>query len=117
MDQTRWQRVTALFDAARALPAAERERFIRASADDDAELQHQVLELLSVHDRAGDFLDTAGPTIAAELAWDPPPLAPGARIGTIVIEREIGRGGMGVVYLAHDQRLNRPVAVRQSHHL
>ena len=112
MDQARWQQITALFDTAMELPAAERVAFVRARAGDDPDLLHQVLELLSAHDRAGDFLETAGPTVAAELAWDPPPLAPGARIGTLTIEREIGRGGMGIVYRARDERLNRLVAVK-----
>ena len=35
-----------------------------------------------------------------------------ARIGAYPIEREIGRGGMGVVYLARDPRLDRPVAIK-----
>ncbi|MCB9846514.1 MAG: serine/threonine-protein kinase [Phycisphaeraceae bacterium] len=35
-----------------------------------------------------------------------------SRIGPYIVEREIGRGGMGVVYLAHDERLNRRVAIK-----
>jgi predicted Ser/Thr protein kinase len=111
MDQ-RWQRVTALFDAAMDLPQAEREAFVRANAADDPDLLRRILDLLSAHDRAGDFLETVGPTVAAELAWDRPPLSPGARVGTLIIEEEIGRGGMGIIYRARDERLNRAVAVK-----
>ncbi|MEO5825623.1 MAG: serine/threonine-protein kinase, partial [Gemmatimonadales bacterium] len=39
----------------------------------------------------------------------------GALAGTWSIEREIGRGGMGVVFLARDVSLDRPVAIKVLH--
>ncbi len=35
-----------------------------------------------------------------------------ALVGRYSLEREIGRGGMGVVYLAHEVALDRPVALK-----
>ncbi|MHC4488523.1 MAG: serine/threonine protein kinase, partial [Planctomycetota bacterium] len=37
---------------------------------------------------------------------------PGGQIGPFRIERELGRGAVGVVYLAHDTKLGRPVAIK-----
>src|SRR5205085_1982095 len=45
------------------------------------------------------------------LASTPMTVSP-ERIGSYPIEREVGRGGMGVVYLARDPRLERRVAIK-----
>ena len=42
----------------------------------------------------------------------PSPMATPTLLGAYPVERELGRGGMGVVYLARDPRLDRPVAIK-----
>ncbi|NQV33932.1 MAG: serine/threonine-protein kinase [Phycisphaeraceae bacterium] len=52
--------------------------------------------------------DAAGPT----QSLDGSVIVPGAQIGPFTIERELGRGAAGVVYLAHDTKLDRSVAIK-----
>ncbi|MHC4539904.1 MAG: serine/threonine protein kinase, partial [Planctomycetota bacterium] len=48
----------------------------------------------------------------ATRSFDSSVTRPGSQIGPFRIERELGRGGAGVVFLAHDTKLDRSVAIK-----
>ena len=47
-----------------------------------------------------------------DLAWEESHFGPGSRIGKYVLEQQIGRGGMAVVFRARDDQLGRLVALK-----
>ena len=91
MDPARWQRIQELFDSALDLPVAEWEAFLDEACGEDRPLRVQVDSLLSSYLAEPNFLE--GPTSLVD------PLI-GVRLGAWQIERRIGEGGMGRVYLA-----------------
>ncbi|MBC8467925.1 MAG: protein kinase [Planctomycetes bacterium] len=50
--------------------------------------------------------------VGPEHSFNSSAASPGGRIGPFRIQRELGRGAVGVVYLAHDTKLDRPVAIK-----
>ncbi|HEV2798982.1 MAG TPA: protein kinase [Pyrinomonadaceae bacterium] len=125
MTPERWKQVEELFQAALDLPREERPKFIaEAGATDDA-LRKQVEALVAQYEEAGDFIEE--PAFAAgnftpsstpfrttqPTDFEEDPMA-GARVGAYKIVREIGRGGMGAVYLAvrADSEYHKRVAIK-----
>ncbi|MEM9388186.1 MAG: tetratricopeptide repeat protein [Pseudomonadota bacterium] len=115
MTPEHWEHVCALFDAAIALPPAQREAFVANLIEESAATREELRALLAEHD------DAAPSILAAELRaaaghWahakdDSEHLVP---IGPYQPERVLGRGGMGVVYLASraDGQFDQRVALK-----
>jgi serine/threonine protein kinase len=101
--------VRELFDAASDLPSAERQSWVEARAEGNPEVIASVMRLL----RAAN---SSGQGFLAEPAWkrEQPTIQEGVMIGPYRVLRELGSGGMGVVYLAmrSDEVYRRLAAVK-----
>ena len=109
----RWKKITALFDGALEQPEARRAEWLATASDGDEDARAEVERMLAAHGIAGGILDhptfTMSPTDFQE---DDGPQAGSAVAGRYRVLREVGRGGMGVVYEAHDPRLDRRIALK-----
>jgi len=111
----RWKEIEAVFEKALELSTNARTAFLEKSCDGDEELRREVESLLESHASAGSFIDERTLFISNEDLKDKEEGVPvGQLIGAYRTVREIGRGGMGAVYLAEraDEQYRKQVAIK-----
>lgn len=112
----RWKRIDELLDAALELSPDEHEPFVTQACAGDEALRQQVLTLLARQGKLAGFMEgsamgAAAKAMAATVA-DQSASFIGQEVGPYVIDSLLGAGGMGQVYLAHDRKLKRKIALK-----
>lgn len=107
----RWPELSKLLDQALDLPSEQRTAFLDRAAGADTELRSAADALLAADKKSQNFLGLSAGQVAASLL-EAKHGSDGAQLGSYVLGEEIGRGGMGVVYEARDQQLERTVAIK-----
>jgi serine/threonine protein kinase/tetratricopeptide (TPR) repeat protein len=111
----RWARVKELFEAAVELDSTQRASFLDGECDGDEALRTEIESLLKSDEQTGDFIEQPVFAIPRDLFPDSEeePVA-GRKFGAYQLIREIGRGGLGAVYLAAraDDQYRKQVAIK-----
>jgi serine/threonine protein kinase/Tfp pilus assembly protein PilF len=113
MKQARWSRIEVIFHDALSKNAVERPTYLEQVCGEDLDLLSELRTLLASYEQPAEILEenlvTAG---LALLALKDEEALIGQTLDHYFLEKRIGRGGMGSVYLANDMRLDRKVAVK-----
>ncbi len=115
MSSENWNRINELFYAALDRPPELRAAFLKDACGSDSTLQQEVESLLAAYTDSENFIQSPASKNALEfLQHQDVQLATGDRVGAYNIVREIGRGGMGAVYLGAraDERFQKSVAIK-----
>ena len=112
MKRERLEYIDRLFQSALDLEPGGRASYLESACRGDAELRAEVESLLAAHQQAGNFIEDSASDVAALLitknAQQP------TQVGQYRIEKLLGAGGLGEVYLARD-KMGRNVALKLLH--
>ena len=115
MNPQRWEAVGELFDKALALPAGERTACVERESAHDQELRREVMSLIASHKAApGGFVQDKIKNAVLSFHEVKINEEEGTHVGPYRLIRELGRGGMGTVFLAErdDQQYKSTVAIK-----
>ena len=112
MDEKNWHNVKEIFLAALEKDAKSRTKFLDEVCGEDANLRTEVESLLSSHEEVEEFIETPVFQVGEVFTNGANPKE--KLIGKYKIIREIGVGGMGVVFLAarEDEQFRKRVAIK-----
>jgi eukaryotic-like serine/threonine-protein kinase len=113
-DPERYRRLRELFHGSVELPLEARGCFLDSLAASDRSLARELRSLLEAHDAADEFVADGLAAHQQALADDVGASLVGRRLGAYRLERLLGRGGMGAVYLGRriDESFEKQVAVK-----
>src|SRR5579863_8456006 len=114
MPSEQWPKVESILESAIACDPAGRAAFLDGACGSDAELRHEVESLLAFHEDDSFAMSSGFADAIRILENREGTLIPGRKIGSYRVLREIGRGGMGTVYVAAraDDAFQKLVAIK-----
>src|SRR5215217_3048497 len=114
MNAARWQVIGDLFEQALPLPSGQRTALLEDACGVDHDLRREVVSLLASHNAVGGFLQHRIEHALTSFYQTTVAGGQPARVGPYRLIRELGRGGMGTVFLAErdDDEYRAQVAVK-----